>query len=268
MSKKPIVLAVGSTVFDIVFGSRDVDVLGDVKDNADIAYMATGGGGANFAIALRVLKAHTQTPMHIILGTRLGIEPNGDKMQHMAREQIHGELEGIRIIDAIYENPFKIPVNNVNLTRKSRHIFTQFGPAASCIADGMEQQFIDTAAKASLVFLNTRLPVLTALTGKSAFENNVPVLLDYSVENPENSPFDMSVLERATYVFAPGEARVKGMPEFDKNDDEATRKNAELLFENSLKWVCVILQSRAVRNLFSVCQTAFLSLTKCRMYQE
>ncbi len=217
MSYPPLrkVCAVGSTAIDVVYVHPELEGLGDFKAQAEHTYIQAGGGGANFAIAMRELRRALGNRNDIVLFTKIGNPREGDKLAGLTKTLALEELHGINLIDAVLDCTHTIPFNSPVAYSGGRFISTRFTESVSEFEPRVGKHVASEVPGSDILFIHSRYPRLSLMAAKIARANNIPILFDYSVDKPGNNALYHELLRISTHVVAPGEARVSGMEQDD-----------------------------------------------------
>ena len=204
------IFAVGSTSIDEVANHPDLDRLDNAKHRPKNFYTHTGGGGANFVIALRALQKIFDDHVQTTLCTKIGRaeETVSRLFEHLARK----ELQGINLLDAFEGKTYSLPVGRITTYRGGRFISSIYSPhSPSSLARGIKERIKSAVEKSDLVFVNTRDLELSQIAVQAAHEAGIPVLLDYTVYQGEETSRHEELLSHAKWVVAPAESLVLGM---------------------------------------------------------
>lgn len=207
--KKNIVIVGGTNIDDVII--LDGAMPQDAKVSPAYSNKSLGGGGANSALALRILGRIFEQDDDLTLITKIG---HGKENQFVSDVLNHGE--NITTIDAIKGQYAEVPHNTVISHTGGRAIFrrAEFNYAALAIEEDKELEIEKAVKDADLVLIQTKHPDIALMAAQKADAYNVPAVVDFS-----NKECPDILLAYCTFALIPAEFRFTAMPENSSDHD-------------------------------------------------
>lgn len=192
---KNIVVVGGTNIDDIIILDGRMPM--DAKINPDYSAKGLGGGGANSALALKILNEVFNDDIDISLVTKIGY---GKENQFVSEVLSHGS--NIQLIDAIESQRAEIPHNTVISHEGGRVIFRRatFNHAAIELSPNAHDQIEAAIANADLVLIQTKHPRIAKIAADLAAANFVPAVIDFS-----NKECPTDIMHYASAILMPAE---------------------------------------------------------------